>query len=74
MDNELISRISEILEQFSEEKPDEEKMLARLRGKGAFRRFKDTVFYLGIREDWFAYRDERLREIAQRWCRENGVL
>ena len=51
-----------------------EKMLASLRGKGAFRRFKDTVFYLGIRDDWFAYRDNRFREIAERWCVDNNLL
>ena len=49
-------------------------MLASLRGKGAFRRFKDTVFYLGIRDDWFAYRDKRFREIAERWCVDNNLL
>ena len=51
-----------------------EKMLASLRGKGAFRRFKDTVFDLGIRDDWFAYRDKRLREIAESWCMDNRLL
>ena len=51
-----------------------EKMLASLKGKGAFRRFKDTVFYLGIRDDWFAYRDNRFRDIAERWCMDNKLL
>ena len=53
-----------IMQDFAMECPYEqmrEKMLASLRGKGAFRRFKDTVFYLGIRDDWFAYRDKRFR-------------
>lgn len=66
-----------IMQDFAMDCPYEqmrEKMLASLRGKGAFRRFKDTVSYLGIREDWFAYRDERLKEIAERWCSENGLL
>ena len=51
-----------------------EKMLASLKGKGAFRRFKDTVFYLGIRDDCFAYRDNRFRDIAERWCMDNKLL
>ena len=51
-----------------------EKMLVSLKGKGAFRRFKDTIFYLGIREDWFAYRNKRFREIAERWCIDNHLL
>ena len=66
-----------IMQDFAMECPYEqmrEKMLASLRGKGAFRRFKDTVFYLGIRDDWFAYRDNRFREIAERWCVDNQLL
>lgn len=66
-----------IMQDFAMECPYEqmrEKMLASLRGKGAFRRFKYTVFFLGIREDWFAYRDKRFREIAERWCMDNKLL
>ena len=66
-----------IMQDFAMECPYEqmrEKMLASLRGNGAFRRFKDTIFYLGIREDWFAYRDKRFREIAERWCMDNKLL
>lgn len=51
-----------------------EKMFASLKGKGAFRQFKDTVFYLGIRDDWFAYRDNRFRDIAERWRMDNKLL
>ena len=66
-----------IMHDFAAECPYEqmrEKMLASLKGKGAFRRFKDTVFYLGIRDDWFAYRDNRFRDIAERWCMDNKLL
>ena len=31
------------------------KLYKAINGKGAFRRFKDTLIYLGIRESWFAY-------------------
>src|SRR6266853_6611798 len=35
-----------------------------IRGRGAFRRFKDRVQAYGIAEDWYRYRDATLREIA----------
>lgn len=31
------------------------KLYKAINGKGAFRRFKDTLIYLGIRESWFDY-------------------
>ena len=45
-----------------------------LHGKGAFRKFKDTVIRLGVREKWFAYRDEQFRKIAEEWCIKNGLI
>lgn len=43
-------------------------------GRGAFRRFKDTVSRLGIREEWFAYRDKSFFKIAENWCIDNGLV
>lgn len=45
-----------------------------LYGKGAFRRFKDKVFYLGIRDEWFEFRDNEYRKVAERWCRDNELI
>lgn len=42
-----------------------------LRGKGAFRRFKDKVYYLGIEKEWFAYKAAAYRQIAENWCEEH---
>jgi hypothetical protein len=44
-----------------------------IRGRGAFRRFKDRVQVYGIAEEWYRYRDEALREIAMAWCEEYGI-
>ena len=44
-----------------------------IRGRGAFRRFKDRVHAYGIAEAWYRYRDEALREIAVAWCEEHGM-
>jgi hypothetical protein len=44
-----------------------------IRGRGAFRRFKDRIQAYGIAEDWYRYRDEALREIAMAWCEEHDI-
>jgi hypothetical protein len=44
-----------------------------IRGRGAFRRFKDSIQAYGIAEEWYRYRDAALREIAMAWCEEHGI-
>jgi Uncharacterised protein family (UPF0158) len=44
-----------------------------IRGRGAFRRFKDRVQAYGMAEEWYRYRDEALREIAMAWCEAHGI-
>jgi hypothetical protein len=44
-----------------------------IRGRGAFRRFKDRMQAYGMAEAWYRYRDEALREIAMAWCEEHGI-
>jgi len=48
-------------------------LLTAIAGRGAFRMFKDTVARLGLREQWFAFRENALREIAIEWCEDNGI-
>ena len=44
-------------------------------GRGAFRRFKDTLFeFPELREQWFRYRDARSRRRALRWLAEKGLV
>ncbi|SCJ99149.1 Uncharacterised protein family (UPF0158) [uncultured Eubacterium sp.] len=44
-----------------------------IRGSGAFRYFKDTLYDLGIEKQWYECKDEEFRKIAIRWCEENGI-
>jgi hypothetical protein len=45
-----------------------------LAGRGAFRRFKDTLLdFPAERERWFALRDERLQAAAREWLGELGI-
>jgi hypothetical protein len=42
-------------------------LLDEIRGSGAFRRFKDTIYRYRIEKDWFQFRDEAYKEIAILW-------
>ena len=42
-------------------------------GRGAFRRFKDTVIRFGIEKKWYAFRDREYLRVAREWCEENDV-
>lgn len=39
-----------------------------------YRRFKDRAANLGFLNDWFAYREERMREVALDWFEDNGLI
>ena len=63
-----------IMEKFCLSLYDEElkrKMYHSIKGKGAFRRFKDNIFRYGIEKKWYAYKREAFREIAIDWCEQN---
>jgi hypothetical protein len=65
----------EIMERFCLSVPDErisDVLLGKIRGSGAFRRFKDTIYRYGIEKDWFKFRDEAYKEIAISWLESNG--
>lgn len=47
--------------------------LTALRGRGAFRYFKDTVHRLGLAPAWYAHRDSAYLDVARAWCEANGI-
>jgi len=49
------------------------KLLGAIKGKGAFRRFKEKIIDFGIQENWYSFRDKRLKEIAINWCNDNNI-
>jgi predicted enzyme related to lactoylglutathione lyase len=44
-----------------------------LEGRGAFRRFKDTLHRVGLTEQWYAFRRAAYVELAREWCEENEI-
>ena len=66
----------EIMERFCLSVPDQEisdALLGKIRGAGAFRRFKDTIYQYGIEQDWFRFRDDAYKEIAVSWLEAKGI-
>ena len=51
-----------------------EKLSQAIRGKGAFRRFKNTIINFGLEKQWYTYRDQCYKEIAIDWCEKNNLL
>ena len=51
----------------------QEELAHAIRGKGAFRRFKQSVRYHGLEQRWYDYQAEAYRELAIRWCEGKGL-
>jgi hypothetical protein len=51
----------------------QESLLRVIKGKGAFRRFKDKIIDFEIEDQWYSYRDEHLKQIAIELCQENNI-
>ena len=66
----------EMMEDFVETIEDirlQNQLYTSLNGSGAFRRFKDTCINSDIINDWYKFRDEKYKEIAINWCKENNI-
>ena len=44
-----------------------------IKGKGAFRRFKDTLAELDLFDQWNQFRRANLKDMAFEWCRDNEI-
>lgn len=51
----------------------QDKLERAIRGKGAFRRFKNVLYNLGIEKDWFEFRDKEYKKIAIQWCEQHNI-
>ena len=66
----------EVMKRFttSVENHDEStELFEAIHGTGAFRMFREATTRLGLRERWFEYRDQALREMAKEWLEEHGI-
>ena len=66
----------EMMEDFTETIEDtrlQNQLYISLNGSGAFRRFKDTCINYDIIDDWYKFRDEKYKEVAINWCKDNNI-
>ncbi len=42
-------------------------------GRGAFRRFKDSVINIGIQQKWYSYKERAYEQIAIDWCKNHNL-
>lgn len=66
----------EMMEDFAETIKDtrlQNQLYISLNGSGAFRRFKDTCINYDMIDDWYKFRDERYKELAINWCKDNNI-
>jgi hypothetical protein len=65
-----------IMERFCLSLDDEaagQRLLDAIRGRGAFRMFKNEARRLGIQDDWYRYRDDALKKIATDFLEAEGI-
>ena len=48
-------------------------LLDKIRGRGAFSRFKNAIQINGIEEEWYRFRQEELEKIAIDWLEANQI-
>jgi hypothetical protein len=56
-----------------EDREISEKLSDAIKGRGAFRRFKDNMVRMGIEDRWYKYKNETLKRMALEWCEENHI-
>lgn len=57
----------------SQSESDRRELLDAIHGRGAFRAFRSALDRLGLRDEWYSYRDEVLEQIASDWLNEHGI-
>lgn len=65
-----------IMEQFCQSIKDvalRDDLFRAIRGRGAFRHFKDLIHCRGIEDRWHEFRDDALKQIAIDWLEEQDI-
>jgi hypothetical protein len=50
-----------------------QELLDAIHGAGAFRMFRGLTRRLGIEQNWYQFREEKLAEIAREWLEEHKL-
>ncbi|NOU98776.1 UPF0158 family protein [Paenibacillus planticolens] len=66
----------EIMEDFIgtlEDEDIQDELYAAIQGKGAFRRFKDGVIEHDVDNQWYSYKNSRIKDLVIEWCKDNEI-
>lgn len=65
----------DMMEEFTDflPEPARSRLKRAIRGKGAFRRFKDMIRQLSIDDQWYEFQASSYRRKAIEWCIENNL-
>lgn len=69
-------RDSDIMEEFIETVSNNSKRIQLencMWQKGMYRKFKDKLIEIGLENEYYKFYDEKLKEIAIEWCKENNL-
>ena len=69
-------RDSDIMEEFIDSIKDNRKRRELencMWQKGMYRKFKDKIIQLGLESQYFRFYDEKLNELAKKWCNKNNL-
>lgn len=56
-----------------EDDPLKDELFDAIRGRGAFRRFKDKVYYHYLEDNWYAFKNRSLKKIAIGFLDSKGI-
>lgn len=65
-----------LMEQFAYTQSEARKqkiLLNALSEKGAFRRFKDSIYECHCSDEWYAFREEKMKAFIVEWCEDNSL-
>ena len=65
-----------LMEDFIEtvlDKADQDKLWSALRQRRPFSAFKRMLYYTGQREKWFAFHDDQMRQIVEKWLEHEEI-
>ncbi|CAG7652163.1 hypothetical protein PAESOLCIP111_06471 [Paenibacillus solanacearum] len=50
-----------------------EELYDAIQGRGAFRRFKDSIIEQSVDKLWFKYKESKIKELVIDWCKEHEI-
>jgi RimJ/RimL family protein N-acetyltransferase len=65
-----------IMEDFIDTVLDSQKkelLSVAVEGRGAFRRFKDTLYRVDLVDEWYSFKHNAFVEIARQWCERHSI-